>query len=469
MIKEIKHIKKQGKIMNVETNSYYDLDQKVVKDLIESIDNRDLEKVNEIIKTIDSVQLAYFLSTAVNDHREELVNILDHYLLSDALVHVVPDLQIKIIETLGEESTAKLLMLLDIEDIVTIVKDLDSKHLENILSYLPDQTKKSVKELLSYPEESAGRLIHKDMVIAPYYWTINQLIDFLRNYKKIPENFYQIFIINSKLEPIGSVNLNKVISNSGETIIEEIMDPDIKIIKTGVDQEEVARVFQDYSLLSAPVVNKHGKIIGVILIEDVIKVVQQETEEDVLKISGVSANDINAPIHKTIIKRLPWLLFNLLAATICSIVVGFFDNAIEMFIALPIIMPIIASMSGNVGSQTVVLTIRAIATKYLTEQNAKRILIKELIIGFINGIILSTISVMVLAIRFHNFKIEMIFVASMITMSIIATFIGAFIPIMLHRLKSDPAVSSSILTSATTDILSALIFLGLATMFLLNS
>lgn len=456
--------------MNVETNFHYDLDQKVVKDLIESIDNRDLEKVNEIIKTIDSVQLAYFLSTAINDHREELVNVLDHYLLSDALVHVVPDLQIKIIETLGAENTARLLVLLDIEDIVTIVKDLDSKHLENILSYLPDQTKKSVEELLSYPEESAGRLIHKDMVIAPYYWTINQLMEFLRNYKKIPENFYQIFIINSKLEPIGSVNLNKVISNSGETIIEEIMDRDIKIIKTGVDQEEVARVFQDYSLLSAPVVNKHGKIIGVILIEDVIKVVQQETEEDVLKISGVSAKaDINAPIHKTIIKRLPWLLFNLLAATICSIVVGFFDNVIEMFIALPIIMPIIASMSGNVGSQTVVLTIRAIATKYLTEQNAKRILIKELIIGLINGIILSTISVMVLAIRFHNFKIGMIFVASMIMMSIIATFIGAFIPIMLHRLKSDPAVSSSILTSATTDILSALIFLGLATIFLLNS
>jgi magnesium transporter len=248
------------------------------------------------------------------------------------------------------------------------------------------------------------------------------------------------------------------------------MDHEIKIIKTGVDQEEVARIFKDYSLLSAPVVNKNGKIIGVILIEEVIKVVQQETEEDVLKISGVSSKaDINAPMHKTIIKRLPWLLFNLLAATMCSIVVGFFDDVIRSFIVLPIIMPIIASMSGNAGSQTVTLTIRAIATKYLTEQNAKRVLMKEFLIGLINGVILSTISLVVLAIRFHNFKVEMIFVVSMIMMSIIATFIGTFIPIMLHRLKSDPAVSSSILTSATTDILSALIFLGLATIFLLNS
>ncbi len=156
------------------------------------------------------------------------------------------------------------------------------------------------------------------------------------------------------------------------------MSQDIKIIKTGVDQEEVARVFKDYSLLSAPVVNKRGKIIGVILIEDVIKVVQQETEEDVLKISGVSSKaDINAPIHKTIIQRLPWLLFNLLAATICSVVVGFFDDIIKSFVVLPIVMPIITSMSGNAGSQTVTLTIRAIATKYLTEQNANRILIKE--------------------------------------------------------------------------------------------
>ncbi len=456
--------------MNIEINSHYGLDNKAIDDLIESLDNEELENVRDIVKTIDSVQLAYFLSTSISDHREKLVSILDQHLLSDALVHVVPDLQAEIIEILGIENTAKLLTLLDVEDIVTIVKDLDRKSIENILHYLPDTTQKLVEELLSYPEESAGRLIHKNMVIAPYYWTINQLTEFLRNYRKIPETFHQIFVINSKLEPIGSVNLNKVISHSGETTIKEIMSQDIKIIKTGVDQEEVARIFKDYSLLSAPVVNKRGKIIGVILIEDVIKVVQQETEEDVLKISGVSSKaDINAPIHKTIIQRLPWLLFNLLAATICSIVVGFFDNVIKSFVVLPIVMPIIASMSGNAGSQTVTLTIRAIATKYLTEQNANRILIKEFLIGLINGIILSSISLVVLAVRFHSFKVEIIFVASMIMMSIIATFIGTFIPIMLHRLKSDPAVSSSILTSATTDILSAFIFLGLATLFLLNS
>ncbi|MDG7053406.1 MAG: CBS domain-containing protein, partial [Wolbachia endosymbiont of Alcedoecus sp.] len=362
--------------MNIEINSHYGLDNKAIDDLVESLDKEELENVRNIVKTIDSVQLAYFLSTSISDHREKLVSILDQHLLSDALVHVVPDLQVEIIETLGVENTAKLLTLLDVEDIVTIVKDLDRKSIENILHYLPDTTQKLVEELLSYPEESAGRLIHKNMVIAPYYWTINQLTEFLRNYRKIPETFHQIFVINSKLEPIGSVNLNKVISHSGETTIKEIMSQEIKIIKTGVDQEEVARIFKDYSLLSAPVVNKRGKIIGVILIEDVIKVVQQETEEDVLKISGVSSKaDINAPIHKTIIQRLPWLLFNLLAATICSIVVGFFDNVIKSFVVLPIVMPIIASMSGNAGSQTVTLTIRAIATKHLTEQNANRILI----------------------------------------------------------------------------------------------
>ncbi len=456
--------------MNVEINSHYGLDKKAIDDLIESLDNEKLENARKIVKTIDSIQLAYFLSTSISDHREKLVSILDQHLLSDALVHVVPDLQVEIIETLGVKDTAELLMLLNVEDIVTIVKDLDRKSIRNILNYLPSTTRKPVEELLSYPEESAGRLIHKNMVIAPYYWTINELIEFLRNYKKIPEKFHQIFIINSKLEPIGSVNLSKVIFNSGQTTIKEIMSQDIKIIKTGVDQEEVARIFKDYSLLSAPVVNKRGKIIGVILIEDVIKVVQQETEEDVLKISGVSSKaDINAPIHKTIIQRLPWLLFNLLAATLCSIVVGFFDSVIESFVVLPIIMPIITSMSGNAGSRTVTLTIRAIATKHLTEQNANRILIKEFLIGLINGIILSIISLVVLTIRFHTFKVEIIFVASMVMMSTIATFIGTFIPIMLHRLKSDPAVSSSILTSATTDILSAFIFLSLAAFFLLNN
>ncbi|OEY86473.1 magnesium transporter [Wolbachia pipientis] len=452
-------------------DSHYGLDQAIINELKELIDDHKLSDVHDIIKKIDSVQLAYFLSTAINDHREKLINILDQDSLRNALVHVVPDLCVEIIETLGIQSAAELLSGLNAEDIVAIMKDLDKKSIENILYYLPDKIKESVQELLSYPEESAGRLIHKNMVIAPYYWTINQLTEYLRNHKKkIPESFYQIFIINSRLEPIGSVDLSKIISSSGDTIIQDIMSYDIKIIKTGVDQEEVARLFQDYSLVSAPVVNKRGKIIGVILIEDVIKVVQQETEEDALKIGGVlSQTDINASVSKTIMTRLPWLLFNLLAATLCSIVIGFFEHTIESFIILPIIMPIIASMSGNSGSQTVTLTIRALATKRLTEQNTKRILVKEFFIGLINGVILSAISLIVISLRFHDFKTEIIFAVSMITMSVIATFTGAFIPIILNRLKSDPAISSSILTSATTDILSALIFFGLATIVLLNN
>lgn len=455
--------------MNADENSHYGLEQEIVNDLIELINNQEWDNLHEIIKKIDSVQLAYFLSTSINDHRENLVQILDQNSLKNALVHVVPDLRVEIIELLGTKNTAELLAFLSIEDIVTIMKDLDKKSVESILYYLPDETQKSVKELLSYPEESAGRLIHKDMIIAPYYWTISQLTEFLRHYKKIPEKFYQIFVINSRLEPIGSVNLNKVISHSGETLIQEIMNQDIKIIRTGIDQEEVARIFQDYSLVSAPVVNRYGKIIGVILIEDVIKVVQKETEEDALKIGGVlSQTNINAPIHKTIIKRLPWLLLNLLAATTCSIVTGFFEHTIENIIILPIIMPIIASIGGSSGSQTVTLTIRALATRRLNAQNTKRILAKEVSIGCINGTILSTISLIVIAIRFLDFKVEVIFAVSMIIMSITATFMGAFIPIVLNRLRSDPAVSSSILTSATTDILSALLFLGLATIFLLN-
>ncbi len=451
-------------------DSNYVLDKAIINELKELIDDYKLSDIHHIIKKIDSVQLAYFLSTAISDHREKLISILDQDSLRNALVHVVPDLRVEIIEMLGTQSSAELLAELNAEDIVAIMKDLDKKSIENILYCLPNQIRESVEELLSYPEESAGRLIHKNMVIAPDYWTVNQLTEYLRNHKKkIPESFYQIFVINSKLEPIGSVDLNKIISSSEDTVIQDIMSYDIKIVKTGVDQEEVARLFQDYSLISAPVVNKRGKIIGVILIEDVIKVVQQETEEDVLKIGGVlSQTDINSPISKTIITRLPWLLFNLLAATLCSIVIGFFEHTIKSFVILPIVMPIIASMSGNSGSQTVTLTIRALATKRLTEQNTKRILMKELFIGLINGIILSTISSIVIFLRFHDLKTEIIFASSMIMMSVIATFTGTFIPIILNHLKSDPAVSSSILTSATTDILSALIFFGLATMFLFS-
>ncbi len=446
----------------------YELDEQIINLLTESIDKKHKDIVFQITQKMDGVQLAYFLLISTTEHRNQLIEMIDQGLLEKSFIHIVPDLRVDIISTLGARKTSKILSTFSVEDIVAVVKDLDNKSKANIIKLLPQVIKKSVDELLSYPEESAGRLIHKDIVIAPEYWTIEQLLQFLHHHRRVPKKFYQVFVVNSKLEPIGVVDLCNIVCEQGNSLIKNIMETDIKVIKTGIDQEEAASIFQKYSLLSAPAVNKEGRIIGAILIEDVINVIQQETEEDILKLGRVSKTDISSSLYKTIIKRLPWLLINLCTATLSSLVIGLFGNTLKQFIELSIIMPMIASISGNAGLQAVTITIRAITTKQLTKQNTIRLLTKELLTGLINGAILAVVSVIFIIFRFHNTELEILFGISVIITFTIATSAGAIIPIILNSLKIDPAVSSSILICATTDTISFLIFLSLATIFLFS-
>ncbi|WP_339047781.1 magnesium transporter [Candidatus Mesenet endosymbiont of Phosphuga atrata] len=446
----------------------YELDEKTIDLLTKSIDQEDRDTILQITQKIDEVQLAYFLLISTAEHRSQLIKIIDQNLLERAFIHIVPELRVEIINILGMRRIAKILAAFNAEDIVAIVKDLDNKDKTSIIKLLPQAIKKSVDELLSYPEESAGRLIHKDIVIAPEYWNVEQLLKFLHHHRKAPKKFYQIFVVNPKLEPVGVVELSDILCAQVDKSIKNIMKTDVKVIKTGIDQEEVASIFQKYSLLSAPVVNKEGRIIGAILIEDVVNVIQQETEEDIFKLSRVSKTDVSSSLYRTVVKRLPWLLINLCTATLSSLVIGLFGNTLKQLIELSIIMPMIASIGGNAGLQAVTVTIRAITTKQLTKQNTARLLVKELLTGLISGIILAVISVMFIILRFHNIKLEILFGISIIITFTIATSAGAMIPIILNSLRIDPAVSSSILICATTDTLSFLTFLGLATAFLFS-
>lgn len=446
----------------------YELDEKTIDLLTKSIDQKDKDIILRITQKIDEVQLAYFLLISTTEHRNQLIKIIDHSLLEKAFIHIVPELRTEIIDMLEVRETARILAAFSSEDIVAVVKDLDIKSKTNIIKLLPQSIRGSVNELLSYPEESAGRLIHKDIVIAPEYWNIEQLLKFLHHHRRVPKKFYQIFVVNPKLEPVGIIELSDLLCTQSDKLVKHIMKTDVKVIKTGIDQEEVASIFQKYSLLSAPVVNKEGRIIGAILIEDVVNVIQQETEEDIFKLGRVSRTDISSSLYRTIVKRLPWLLINLCTATLSSLVIGLFGNTLKQLIELSIIMPMIASIGGNAGLQAVTVTIRAITTKQLTKQNTARLLMKELLTGLISGIILAVVSVMFIIIRFHNIKLEILFGISVIITFTIATSAGAMIPIILNSLRVDPAVSSSILICATTDTLSFLTLLGLATAFLFS-
>ena len=446
---------------------HYILDEKISNSLTEALETQNLVTIEEIISKSDNVQLAYFLLTSTYQHRKELLNNINDNLVKDILIHLVPDLRQEIIKILGIKKVASLISQLDTEDIVAIIEDLDKESQISILNVLPKRNKVFVNELLSYPEESAGRLMHKDIIIAPEYWTINQLLNFLTQHNKLNKEFYEIFIVDPKLNPIGYLRLDTIISADNTQIIKNLMRTDIKIIKSQTTQEEVAETFRKYSLLSAPVVNKDGRIIGSIIVHDILNVMHQEAEKDVLHLGMVSNNDISSSLLKTVIKRLPWLIINLMTATISSMIIGIFSNTLQHFITLSIIMPIIASMSGNAGLQALTVTIRALSTKQLTHRNAHRLLFKELSVGFINGLILAVISSIALMIRGQDLNIQILAGSSMIITFSIATLLGAAIPMILNFFKVDPAISSSIIICATSDTLSFLIFLGMATIFLL--
>ncbi|MGN7661060.1 MAG: magnesium transporter [Anaplasma sp.] len=447
--------------------SYHLLDEQTSDFLINAVEEGRVADAKEILDRVDGVQMAYFLLTATPQHRKGLLKCVGDDLMPEVLLHLAPGLRKETVKTLGPEKVASLAGSLDSGDIVELIEDLDEEHQETILQLLPEAQRATISELLSYPEKSAGRLIHKDITVVPEYWNVGQLMDFLCNHARPNKKFHEIFVINPKLQPVGILALDDIIRSHRDVMVRQLMNTDVKIVRPGANQEEVSEIFRQYSLLSAPVVNKDGRIIGSILVYDIINVVHQEAEEDVLHLGMVSDSDVASSTMSTVVRRLPWLLVNLFTSTVSSIVIGWFSETIRSFIALSIIMPMIASMSGNSGLQALTVTIRALATKQLTYRNSRRLLFKELCVGFVNGAILAAIASMAIIIRFHSTHIELLFAVSMITTFSIATLLGATVPVLLHFFGADPAVSSSIIVCAASDIVSFLIFLSLATIFLM--
>ncbi len=447
--------------------SYHLLDKKTSDFLIDAIEEERAADIREILDNVDGVQLASFLLTSTINQRKGLLKYVGDELVSDTLVHLVPGLRQEAVSTLGVSKVAALIATLDSEDIVVVVEDLSKEYQEDILRLLPEEKRLLIGELLSYPEKSAGRLMHKDITVVPAHWSIQQLTTYLCDNAKQNRKFHEIFVVNPKLQPIGILSLDDVITSNKSCLVQQLMDEDIKVIRPSTKQEEVSEMFRQYSLLSAPVVDKEGRIMGSILVYDIINVVHEEAEEDALHLGMVSDSDISAPLMKTVFRRMPWLLVNLLTSTVSSLVIGWFSDTIKSFVALSVIMPMIASMSGNSGLQALAVTVRALATKQLTYRNSRRLLLKELCVGLVNGIIIAAIASVAVVIRFRDVSIEVLFAISMIITFSISTLSGAAVPMLLNFFRADPAISSSIIVCAASDIMSFLFFLGLATLFLM--
>ena len=436
-----------------------------VTDLIEKNKNNELL---EYIKELHNADIADLLHNLESESRLDFVNKIRSNFDPEILTYLNDSLRDEIIEVLDIKQLASNAKTLDVDDAVDLVEDFEKSDQTTFLENIEENERKLIVEGLNYPEDSAGRLMQRNFVAVDHSWNVGKTIDYLRSNKNnLPEDFYDIYLINLEKKITGIVPLGRLMGSNRVVELQDIQNKDTRIIKVTTDQEEVAYLFNKYGLVSAPVVNEDQNIIGSITVDDVVDVIEEEREEDILKLGGVGQTDIYEAVINTTKSRFSWLFLNLLTAVFASIVIGFFQASIEKVVALAVLMPIVASMGGNAGTQTLTVSVRALAVKELTPSNAVKIVLKETFIGGINGIIFAIIISLVSMYWFQDGLLGLIIGLAMVLNLILAGFAGAIIPLTLDRLDIDPALASGVILTTITDVFGFLSFLGLATIFLL--
>jgi len=438
-----------------------------VKEISNYLENYQNSKIDNFLNNTHNADIADVIQNLDPVLRLSLINIIGNKFDPEILTYLNDSLREEIVETLDIKQLANNAKELDIDDAVDLVEDLEKKDQDTFLENLEEKERTLIEEGLNYPEDSAGRLMQRQFVALDQFWNVGQAIDFLRkNKKNLPEDFYDIYLINPNKQVFGVVPLGRLMGSKRDVSLNKIINKELRLIEVNMDQEEVAYLFSKYGLVSAPVID-NNKIIGSITVDDVVEVIEEEREEDILKLGGVGHTDIYNSVIDTTKSRLSWLIVNLLTAIVASIVIGLFEAAIEKVVALAILMPIVASMGANAGTQTLTVAVRALAVKELTPSNALKIITKETFIGGINGIIFAIIISLLSIYWFQDFMLGLIIGSAMVLNLIIAGFAGTIIPLALDKMKIDPALASAVILSTITDVFGFLSFLGLATLFLI--
>ena len=454
----------------VEDDGIYDADGVVSARFLAhigaAIADRDTLTLSRDIGDLHQSELGDLLEALQPEQRRALVRLMGDDFDFTALTEVDEAIRLDIVENMPNAQIAKAVQELDSDDAVYILEDLDEEDQNEILAQLPFTERIRLRRSLDYPEETAGRRMQTEFVAVPPFWTVGQTIDYMREDKDLPESFSQIFVIDPTFRLVGAIDLDRILRTQRATRIEEVMHETRHAIPATMDQEEAAQVFEQYDLLSAAVVDENERLVGVLTIDDVVDVIQQEAEEDLLRMGGVGDEELSDTVTSATRSRAPWLLINLGTAILASLVIGLFDATIEQMVALAILMPIVASMGGNAATQTMTVTVRALATKNLDIYNAGRIVRREAFVGMLNGAIFAAIMGLVAAGWFGDTSIGVIIGASMIINMLAAALAGILIPLLLDRFGIDPAVASSVFVTTVTDVVGFFSFLGLATWWL---
>ncbi|TIW21830.1 MAG: magnesium transporter [Mesorhizobium sp.] len=431
-----------------------------------AIADRDTLTLKREVDDLHQSELGDLLEALHPEQRRALVELLGSDFDFSALTEVDEAIRLDIVDNLPNEQIAQAVQELDSDDAVYILEDLDQEVQEEILSQLPFTERIRLRRALDYPEETAGRRMQTEFVAVPPFWTIGQTIDYMREDKNLPDRFSQIFVIDPSFKLLGAIDLDQILRTKRAVKVEDVMHETRHAIPATMDQEEAAREFEQYDLLSAAVVDENDRLVGVLTIDDVVDVIQQEAEEDLLRMGGVGDEELSDTITETSRSRVPWLLVNLGTAFVSASVISAFGATIEEMVALAALMPIVASLGGNAGTQTMTVTVRALATRDLDIYNAGRVIRREVMVGLLNGGIIATILGLVAGIWFHNPDLGFVIAAAMILNMLAAALGGILIPLFLDKLGADPAISSSIFTTMITDVIGFLAFLSLATWWL---
>jgi magnesium transporter len=415
---------------------------------------------------LHEADLADLIQLLKPDERAMLIQALGPEFNAAALSELDEGVRDQVLEAMPTEQVAKVLQQLDSDEAVYLIEDLDKQEQSDILAQLPSFERAKLERSLEYKEDSAGRIMQTDLIAVPPFWSVGQTIDYMREADDLPERFHEIFVVDPAYHLIGSVALDRLLRAKRPVLIEELTVEDIQPIRVEADQEEVARQFERYNLTSAPVVDQGRRLVGVITADDIVEVVQEEAEEDILRLGGVGGESVSDPVLETTKHRFLWLFVNLGTAILASWVISLFDATIEQMVALAVLMPIVASMGGNAGTQTMTVAVRALATQELGAVNAIRVIFKETAVGLLNGLLFAVIMGAIAYYWFGSDTLGLVIAAAMVINLLAAALAGILIPLALHAVRLDPAIASGVFVTMVTDVVGFFAFLGLAAIWL---
>jgi magnesium transporter len=434
-----------------------------VRAVVEKVEAGDDDAARALVAPLHPADIADLFELVDRDERRALAASLAELLDAEVIAEMNDWVREELIDTLEPHQVADIAGQLETDDAVAIIEDMEEDDQRAVLRALDPDDRAAIEQALTYPEESAGRLMQRDLIAVPEHWTIGQVIDYLRAGKELTTDFWEIYVVDPQHRPVGTCMLSWVLRTQRKVPIADVMKREQTLIPVDMDQEEVALRFQKYALISAAVVDQSGRLVGMITVDDIVHIIQEEAGEDVLLLSGAGEGDINEPVVDSYKSRIRWLIANLVTALVASSIIRVFEGSIARMAVLAVLMPIVAGVGGNAGTQTLAVTVRALATNQLTKSNTMRAIGREIRVALLNGVTIAVLIGVAVSLVLQSPPLGAVIAAAMLANIVIAGLAGVLVPLAIERAKADPAVASSVFVTMVTDSMGFLVFLGLAT------